>query len=333
VCTALVLISCTAHAERIEPPLELLHDPTNLVVAGTIETVDSTADRVVFQRKDLLAGRAALAPQDDEVEVRVPHEALGHLAVGKDYIFAYTLFAPDPRRPGKLLAKRQGATVLVAPGLEPAVFEDTPDVRRLLDLGNQAEGEDSAELLELLLHNLAGKNPALQNLAANELALAPELRQRLGPPERKTIRTFVDDPAAAPLGRMALLEAAAQFPQNFGAGWALDSAARILASAPTSGVENGDADRATLLRSTLLLFDQTTAVSLSPQTVRRWLGSDSVALVEPSLRLLQRQAPQTARRTIEQVASDAGTPAQTRIFLREYLKRFDASRARGGASG
>src|SRR5262249_52957598 len=150
-----------------------------------------------------------------------------------------------------------GAAVLVEPGLEPAaVFEDRALVRRLLrgesdehdgdryhdgdrdaaaEHGAEASQHDVAERFDALLDALRDKDRALQNLAANEMALAPSLREHFGPREREAMRRFARDPHSSELGRMALLESAARDPKRYGENWALDTAAQLLSATPTGG--------------------------------------------------------------------------------------------------
>jgi len=317
----LVAMAPIAFAERIEPPLEMLHDSANLLMAGTATEINVAASRVVFERKALLSGNSVFVTQDD-IEVLVPPNALEKVVIGKDYVFGYTLFHEDPRHPGRLIGKRQGATLLVAPGLEPALFADTPALRHLIEMGVDEKAHESRALLALLLPALAGSDQIMQNLAANELAMNAKLRNQLGGREREAITQFVRNSAASTLGRTALLEAAALHPASFGAGWAMDTAAQLLATAPTAGFTDQTSDRETLMRTALLLFDQTATVTLPAATLQRWLRSDSQALVEPALRLVVRQGPADARKAIEQAAVDRATPQQTRIFLRGYLRRM-----------
>ncbi|HEU4662697.1 MAG TPA: hypothetical protein VFS55_01570, partial [Dokdonella sp.] len=111
-----------ARAERVEPPVELLYAPGNLLVAGKLLAVDERAGRLVFERKDVLGkGRAP-----DQVEVRASTTALARVKPGASYLFGYSLARADARDPLRTVADPRGATLLTSIGLDPALFDDTP---------------------------------------------------------------------------------------------------------------------------------------------------------------------------------------------------------------
>jgi hypothetical protein len=312
-----------AWAERIEPPLELLRDPVNLLIAGKAVEINAAAGRIVFECKTILAGNRNYVTQD-LIDTRVPTEILDKVVVGNDYIFGYSLFIEDPRRPGKLIGKREGATMLVSPGVEPALFADTPEVRKLLEAGRNEHSRESRSMLNLLVATLKSKNSGLQNLAANQLALAPELRAKLRSDDRRAIEAFVRDPDAPALARTPLLEAAAQHPDAYGEGWALDTSQSLLSTTPVDGFNDKTSDLETLLRVAFSLSGQSPG-RLPEASLVRWVRSSSVVLAEPALRLLHQWYPQAERQTVEGAVQDSGTPSQTRIFLRGYLQRMNGT--------
>jgi hypothetical protein len=318
-------VICTAplHAERIEPPLELLHDPVNLLIAGKAVEINAPAGRIVFECKTLLSGNRKYVTQD-LIDTRVPTELLDRVVVGNDYIVGYGLFSEDPRRPGKLMGMRQGATMLVSPGLEPALFDDTPEVRKLLEAGRNEHSRESRSTLNLLVATLKSKNASLQNLAANQLAYEPELRAKLTAGDRRAIETFVRDPDSPPIARTPLLEAGAQHADAFGEGWALDTSQSLLSTTPIDGFNDKTSDVETLLRVAFSLSAQSTR-RLPEASLVRWVRSDSVVLAEPALRLLHQWYPQAERQAVEGAVQDSSTPDQTRIFLRSYLQRMNGA--------
>jgi len=316
-----LVVAMPLRAERIEPPLELLHDPVNLLVVGKAVEINTTASRIVFECKTILAGNRSYVTQD-LIDTRVPAEALARVVVGDNYIFGYSLFSEDPRRPGKLIGKRQGATMLVSPGVEPALFADTPEVRKLLDAGRSEHSRESRGTLKLLVATLKSKDPALQNLAANQLALEPDLQARFKPEDCGAIEAFVRDPNTPALARTPLLEAAAQHPEAFGQDWALDTTKSLLSTTPVDGFSDRTSDLETLLRVAFSLSGQSSR-GLPEASLVRWVRSNSVVLAEPALRLLHQWYPQAERQAVEGALQDSATPQQTKDFLRGYLQRMN----------
>ncbi len=318
-------VICTAalHAERIEPPLELLHDQANLLIAGKAVEINASAGRIVFECKTILSGNRKYVTQD-LIDTRVPAETLDRVVVGNDYIVGYGLFSEDPRRPGKLIGMRQGATMLVSPGVEPALFDDTAEVRKVLNAGKNEQSRASRSTLTLLVATLKSKNPGLQNLAAHQLALEPELRAKLTAADRRAIEMFVRDPDSPALARTPLLEAAAQHADAFGEGWALDTSESLLSTTAVDGFSDKTSDLETLLRAAISLSGQSPR-KLPEASLVRWVRSNSVVLAEPALRLLHQWYPQAEHRAVEEAVQDAGTPGQTRDFLRGYLQRMNTA--------
>ncbi len=323
------VLATPARAERIEPPLELLHDPVNMLIVGTASETNASASRVVFEYKSLLSGNPKFLIQN-EIDVLVPNDVIARIVIGKQYIVGYGLFAEDPRRPGRLIGRHQGATMIVSPGLDPALFADTPEVRRILDLGKSERATESHDAVKLLITALQSDDAQLKNLAANELALEPALREKIRAQDRTAIEAFVRDPAAPPLARAPLLEAAAQHADAFGPSWALDTS-RDLLSTTSIDVADRSEDLVMLIRVAFSLLGQSPANRVPELALARWTRSDSTALIEPALRLLHQQYPDSERGVVEDALNDAATPVQAKEFLRGYLRRMDSYRAKQGS--
>jgi hypothetical protein len=319
---AMVAISVHVRAERIEPPLELLHDPVNMLIAGTASEINTSASRVVFEYKDLLSGNPKFLIQK-EIDVLVPNDVIARIVVGKKYIVGYALFAEDPHRPGRLMGRHQGATMLVSPGLDPALFADTPEVRKILDLGKSERATESRNALNLVGAALKADDPQLENLAANELALEPALREKTRDRDRTEIEAFVKNSAASPLARAPLLEAAAQHPDVFGREWALDTSRDLISTTPIDVSNDQSEDLVVLVRVAFSLLGQSTANKVPEAALTRWLRSDNTVLIEPALRLVHQQYPDVERSVVQNALDDAATPAKGKEFLRGYLRRMD----------
>jgi len=330
--TPLLLVTATlfawalpARAERVEPPLELLYAPGNMLVAGPLVEINP-AGRLVFKRKDVLGGK----PKPPElIDVRVPIGILGEVKLGERYVFGYTNLRPDPRRPTRLVANPDGAVLLASIGLEPALFRDSIDTRTLLAAGRSEHGRESRRLFKLLLEALSGKDRALQNLAAGEFAQEPEFGERLREDGQDTIEKTVRDAATPPGVRTTLLVAAATRPADFGTWWA-DAALGIVANTPVGGYASEAGDLDGLVLSALELLDKQGSKT-PPDALKRWVWSPSPALAERASLMLRRQAPALERSAIQQALADPKLPEKTRKFLNDHLRRLDRLDARSAA--
>jgi hypothetical protein len=325
VVAALCTWTLPAFAERVEPPLELLYAPGNMLVAGSLVEINP-AGRLVFKRKDVLGGK----PKPPElIDVRVPMGSLGEVHLGERYVFGYTNLRPDPRRPTSLVANPDGAALLASIGLEPALFRDTQETRAILAAGRSEHGRESRRLFNLLLKALAGKDRALQILAAGEFAQEPEFGERLREDGGQAmVEKTVRDGSAPPGVRTTLLLAAATRPADFGAWWS-DAAHAIVADTPVDGYPATAGDLDGLVLTALELLDKqgpTTTPAL-----KRWVWSPSPALAERASLMLRRQSPTLERSTIQQALADPELPEKTRKFLNDHLRRLDRLDAKSAA--
>jgi len=77
-----------ARAERLESPLELMYAPGTMIVAGKLVDINP-AGRIVLERKDVLGGEDR---PPDQIDVRVPKDALGTVKTGERYVVAYSMY-------------------------------------------------------------------------------------------------------------------------------------------------------------------------------------------------------------------------------------------------
>jgi hypothetical protein len=323
---ALCAWALPALAERVEPPLELLYAPGNMLVAGPLMEINP-AGRLVFKRKDVLSGK----PRPPElVDVRVPISSLGEVRVGERYVFGYTNLRPDPRQPTRLVANPDGAVLLASIGLEPALFRDTAEARAILDAGRSEHGRESRRLFNLLLKALAGKDRALQTLAAGEFAQESEFGERLREDGGQAAIERTARDGATPAGvRTTLLVAAATRPADFGNWWS-DAAHEIVENTPVDGYASTAVDVDGLVLTALELLDRQ-GPTTSPHALKRWVWSANPALAERASLMLRRQSPKLERSTIQQALADPKLPEKTRKFLNDHLRRLDRLDARSAA--
>ena len=318
--------STPACAERVEPPLELLYAPDNMLVAGSLIEINP-AGRLVFQRKELLGGKTR---PPEQIDIRVPASTLKAVRIGTRYLFAYSLLHPDPRRPTRLTINPDGGVLLTSIGLDPALFRDSREVRAILNAGRDERGRASQHLFDLLLKALAGPDAALQNLAAGQIALDPEIGERLREDGgRAIVEKSVRNPHTPPNVRVTLLVAAATNPRDFGAWWQ-PAAVEIVTTTPVGGYSAQASDPTDLVLTALELLDQH-AAKLPPDTLKRWVWNANPSLVEKASLMLRQVSPAQERSTIQQALADPKLPENTRKFLDDHLRRLDRLDARSKA--
>ena len=323
---ALGLAACAlapALAKPVKPPLELLYSSPNLLVAGTLVEINPTG-RLVFERGEVLNG-APVPPE--RIDVRASETLLAEVTLGQRYIFAFANLHTDRNTADRrLAANRMGATLLSSTGIEPALFHDTADVRAILQTGRTEQGRDSRAFIELLVHALEGDDAQLRLLAAGEIALDPDIRDRLRRPGQSAAAKVARDPEASPAVRSLLLQSAAQWPRQLGDWWQ-SSALDVVTTTPTGGYARGASDPVGLVLVALELLDQRN-VKVPASALKRWLHSPAPLLVEHASLMLRREAPALERSAIREALADPQLPAQTRMFLNDHLRRLDRQDAR-----
>jgi hypothetical protein len=322
---ALLLVAVPALAQKVESPLELIYAPDNMLVAGTLAEINP-AGRIVIQKKDVLAGKGK---PPAKIDVRVREDVLASLKVGDPYLVAYSIYRRDPRKPVGLVANPDGAIVLDNPGIEPAVFRDTPAIRAILKTGKSEHGRESRKLVDLLVKALDDPDPQLRNFAAGEFAYEPELVERLKDADRAAIEKSVRNVKNAPGMRTLLLEAASRQPKQLGEWWK-SAALEIVTTTPTDGYADAASDPVGLVLTAFEVLDRY-AVKIPPETLKRWVRNPNPPLVERVLVMLRREAPEQERPAIESALADPKLPEKTRKFLNDHLRRLDRINERKAA--
>jgi hypothetical protein len=306
-----------AIAERLESPLELIYAPDSMLVAGPLIEINP-AGRIVIGRKDVLYGR--LKPPD-KIDVRVPTDVLGGLHVGDHYVIAYSMFRRDPRKAVGLVANKNGAVALVSPGIEPALFRDTSEVRAILKAGRSEHGRESRKLFELLIKALDGKDPQLQNLAAVEFVYEPELAERFRDADRADMEKVARNAQTPASVRAMLIEGAARRPKDLG-GWWKDASMELVTTTPVDGYTGKVEDQVAVILTAIDVLDRY-AVAIPSDALARWVRSPSPSLVERACVMLRRQGAGLERSAIDRALADPALAAATRRFLDERLRRLD----------
>jgi hypothetical protein len=315
--TVATLATQPVHAERVEPPVELLYAPGNLLVAGTVAEINPSG-RLVFERKDVLGGKAAVP---EKIDVRVPGSVLDGTKVGERYIFGYSTARADPRNPTRIVANPDGAVLITSIGLDPALFKDTPATREILKAGRSEHGRESRRFFDLLMKGLAGADRSLQNLAAGEIALEPEIGERLRDNGRAIVERVGRDVDTSPGVRASLIQSASDRPSELGEWWR-SASMDVVTTTPVDGYAHESSDPTGLVLLALEVLDKH-AVRVAPDALTRWIHSPHPPLVERACLMLRRESPALERTAIQGALADSQLPEQTRRFLNDHLRRLD----------
>ena len=328
---ASLLFALPARAQRVESPLELMYAPDASIVAGKLVEINPTG-RIVLEPKEVLSGKTK---PPDKLDIRVPKDFLNDVKAGERYIVAYSMFRRDPRKAVGMVPNKDGALAIVSPGIEPAVFSDTPAIRAILKAGRSEHGRESRRLVDLLLNALSGADAQLQNLAAGEIAYEPELGERLAEADRARIEAAVRDAKTPIRVRAVLLEAASRMPKALGDWWK-KAASDIVTTTPVDGYSDKASDPVLLIMTAFDVLDRY-SVKVPPETLKRWVWNPNPALVERVCVLLRREGPDLERPAIQEALADPKLSEATRKFLNDHLRQLDRiderKRARKEGSG
>lgn len=331
VLAASLLLTTAARAERLESPLELMYAPDASIVAGKLIEINPVG-RIVIEPKEILWGKTK---PPEKLDIRIPNDVLNDVKVGERYVVAYSMFRRDPRKAVGMVANKEGAVAIVSPGIEPAVFRDTPAIRAILKAGKSEHGRESRKLADLLLAALPGADAQLQYLAAGELAYEPELGERLTDTDRALMEKTVRDAKTPIRVRTVLLEAASRMPKTLGEWWR-KAAIDIVTTTPVDGYSDKASDPVLLIMTAFDVLDRYT-VTIPTETLKRWVWNPNPALVERVCVLLRREGPDHERSAIQLALADPKLPEATRKFLNDHLRQLDRiderKRARKEGSG
>jgi hypothetical protein len=316
---ALLLLTPDARAERLESPLELMYAPDALIIAGKlIET--NPAGRIVIEPKDRLWGKTKPPAQ---VDIRVPKPVLDNVKIGERYIVAYSMVRRDPRKAVGMVANKDGAVAIVSPGIEPALFRDTPEVRAILKAGRSEHGRESRRLFDLLIAAIDGSDPALQNLAAGEFVYEPELAKRFRDADRARLEKIARSVKTPANVRAMLIEGASRRSKDLGDWWK-DASLDLVTTTSSDGYTRSDTDGqvVALILTAIDVLDRS-AIAIPPDALARWVRSPSPPLVERACVMLRRLGADKERSAIDQALADPALAPATRRFLDERLRRLD----------
>lgn len=301
-------------AKKPKPPLDVLFASESRLVLGSL-IEKNPVGRLVFKREHVY-GQSTDVPE--LVDVRVGQSELDATQIGKRYVLGYSLFHRDKQSPGGIASNRKGGILIFTSGLEPALFEDSRPLQKILDAAETWEGRRSDAMKGLLSKALTGSDPALQLLAAAQFTNSPELGKKLNDKDRRDIESIVRYSDARPSLRELLLAAASERPGEFG-DWAPVVIANLLESTPLDGYAQGPVDLSSLV---LLAFDEAALhrFSVPYASLTRWLHSPQRSFVERSTALLGTLHPTRQANALEEALGESSLSSDTRKYLDDQLR-------------
>ncbi|HET9033064.1 MAG TPA: hypothetical protein VFN25_09175 [Dokdonella sp.] len=252
------------------------------------------------------------------IDASVTTNALKHARIGEHYIVAYTTSSYDKQYPEGITPSRKRTSVISSSGLDPAMFVDSPELRRILDLAATERGRESTKLRRLLLKTFSEDTPVLQRLAAGQFALDTEMSAKLSSREKSLLQAAAFNDQINPTTRSLLITAAVNRPNDFGT-WATGAINKVLENTPVDGYPTGTADHTGLV---LLAFTEAMdrGIEVPYQTLARWLRSSHQLYLERASSLLQMRYPERSRSAFEEALGKTDPESKAYRFLEGKLR-------------
>ena len=320
--TTILALGTSAWAGPAVPPLELLFAPESRLVMGTLVEINP-AGRLVFKREKVYGVHQDVP---ELIDAAVTSNALDEARLKQRYIVGYTTFQNDRQYPAGITPPRKATNVISSSGLDPAVFPDSPELRRILDLATSERGRESRALRRLLLQTFATDDAALQRLAAAQFALDTAMSGKLDAAGKAILQRAALSDAINPTTRSLLITAAADRPDDFGP-WAAEAINKVLEITPVDGYPSESRGPAGLV---LLAFDEASdrGIHVPFASLTRWLRSPQRLYLERASGLIESMYRGRAKAAYEAVLGDAGADPAARQFLEARLRdteRFNAA--------
>lgn len=306
-----------AGAVRLGPPSEALVKEPHLVVA--VEAREVLGDgRVAFDRREVLLGEGI----PERIEVRVEEETLTAVEPGGRYVLGYktlrrvgrsrTLYEDDP----------EGPSAVRLPVLGDALFEDTPEIRRIVLSAAAKEGSEAKataqELLDAVVRQLERPDAFSLRFVAAELLFRPELQELVGAKEARVVRERLRTLESDPFSRDLLLQAASTFSGVEDEGWLAEESRRVLSSYGTE-LDLSSAVPSLLVTAAKALAKTGTAADVP--LLERHLFSNNPGVAKASLSAMDVLDRAVAVAAVKKALGKDGLHAESRRALEAYLLR------------
>ncbi len=323
--TSLSALATLAHADPATPPLERLYSADARLISGELVEINP-AGRLVFKRLHVFGNTSGVP---DHVDAAITTRAFENAKLGEHYIVGYTTFQNDKQYPAGITPSRKDTVVISSSGLDPALFLDSPELRKILDIAATERGRESTKLRQILLKTFDGNEPRLQRLAAAQLALDSEMSDKLSGKDKIILREAALNEHINPTTRSLLITAAADRPDDFG-GWAGEAINKILEITPVDGYPSRAEDHTGLI---LLSFDEASArkIQIPFQSLVRWLRSSHQLYLERASTLLDSLYPERRESAFGTALGESDPNSATHQFLNRKLREIDQKDVRTDA--
>ncbi len=317
-----LLVACLAGAPLpappVDPPSKVLQSARTQVVAGQF------AGRLPDGRYRFADISAVRGPDEvpAEVLVRGPDWLAAWLSPGHRYLFAYTAYLRNPRFRKETLVDTDGPRLVDWPGLEPALFTDSDELRASLLHPLDRDTLRSPEFLDRLVAGLASPDSQVHNFHAAELALIGDLGRGDAPELVQAVRAVIDNRDGHPSARASLLRVAAANGAVYSREYLAGAVRRILDQAPLTGYQLAQPGPGELVALALQLA-RAQGLDVDIAVLERLAACDSAAVAESALLAIRNIDPERERRTARKALELTQLPATSREFLRDHLRRLD----------
>lgn len=216
-----LLLTCAAapvRAAALLPPTLAVRGQENAVAFVTVVGFPGDS-RVRFRQERIVQPDRSLEVVEDdaavsepaepprEIDVRVPPEVAGELALGQPWILVYTslerleiphTYQPDP----------EGPRLVVVPAVGPGLLEDSAAMRRLI-VRPEAEGDEPTprQRLDDVLEQVERPHAVSRLFVLAELALRADLQQALTPADVARFAALLERSDVEPRAREYVLRA------------------------------------------------------------------------------------------------------------------------------
>lgn len=309
----LVLASSAGGAKRLKPPTRTMIYKYNKV-AVVVAKSSPEEGKVLFKRK-----KKIWADMPGTVVARLDPAVIEELDWGGRYIVAYTEVRRNPLDRETPEVDPAGPKVVEISLVGPALLDDSPEARRMLEAAKSGEVDLGRAFLEDLMTLLSDPEPRTQRFAIAEFYLRAELQQNLRPEDVRPFRAQIASPVQYPEARALLLESFTKLPESIRGTWLAEDAREIVAEADT---ELDLASTWPLLVKTAILVLEQDGGSADAPVVARHFAANNPGVAKAALATLAVLDPDRAARRAREVLGRADLHASTRQAMESYLESY-----------
>jgi hypothetical protein len=304
-----------AAAMATEPPHEVLRArTTDLWIGQYLGQADD--GRLKFAVMQTLRGNPSA-----QTVLRVPVNLAALLSTEQKYLVASSRFVTDPRNAMAQVLDPDGPSMIVAPGLEPAIFVDSEKAKELTaEISNSRASSDAFHATAR--SRLLDSDTQIQNAYAAEMVSNQAYVDSLSADDAYALQAWMTKTTGSNSSRSLVLGLAWGKPERFDAKITTDAIKKILSedAIPFLDREPPTAEVAMMA----LTVAQELKLQIGETTLARWVTCGSAALAEGALLLARRTQPELEKKLISNALAQSLLSTGTRTFLLDHLRRLNA---------